>query len=413
MTSRWLVLWGASALLLACGDDSSTTGSESSDGGPQSTGPGPGETDTLDGTSVESTETPGTSNASSDDSTTGEPTSTSDETSSTGPATECGNGVIEGDEACDGDELGGEDCSTQSDRGSGSLACQPDCMGFDTSGCFIDRCGSGIAAPGETCDGTDLVGQTCLTQGFDGGTLACTLDCAAFDTSECTTCGNVIVEGDEACDGVALLGQNCLTLGFEYGEIACAANCMAFDTSGCGLCGDGSMGGEESCDGADVGGQSCMSLGLGDGNLACQPTCLYDFSDCDFPGLEVVDFPLAADPRFTATGVDLPWNAGDWFEGVRMTSIPSIGQIDIHLEIVNNGLTPCGMQEAEVSINGVALGTFTVLQGTTAIDQSYPIVPSIDGPAYTIRYETTTTVAGGCGAAGYDQVGSTVTFHAG
>jgi hypothetical protein len=71
------------------------------------------------------------------------------------------------------------------------------------------------------------------------------------------------------------------------------------------------------------------------------------------------------------------------------------------------------MQEAEVSINGTAIGTFTVLQGDTAIDQSYPVAPSIGGPAYTIRYETTTTVQGGCGAAGYDQVGSTVTFYAG
>jgi hypothetical protein len=41
------------------------------------------------------------------------------------------------------------------------------------------------------------------------------------------------------------------------------------------------------------------------------------------------------------------------------------------------------------------------------------VVPAIAGPQYTIRYETTTTVAGGCGAAGYDEVGSTVTFHAG
>ena len=30
-----------------------------------------------------------------------------------------------------------------------------------------------------------------------------------------------------------------------------------------------------------------------------------------------------------------------------------------------------------------------------------------------ISYETTTTVASGCGSAGYDEVGSTVTFYGG
>jgi hypothetical protein len=210
-----------------------------------------------------------------------------------------------------------------------------------------------------------------------------------------------------------LVDQTCATQGFDAGTLACGRDCAAFDTSGCGLCGDGSQGGAESCDGADLGGASCMSLGLGEGNLACLPTCLYDFADCEGNGSKVVDFPTAADPRFTATGVDLPWNAGDWFEGVRMTTVPSIGQLDIHLEIVNNGLTPCGFQEAEVSINGVALGTFTVVQNDTVIDQSFPVVPAIAGPVYTIRYEITATVAGGCGAAGYDEVGSTVTFYAG
>jgi hypothetical protein len=123
------------------------------------------------------------------------------------------------------------------------------------------------------------------------------------------------------------------------------------------------------------------------------------------------DFPVAGDPSFTQLG-GLPWNGGDWFEGTRMTMIPSLGQLEIHLEIINNGLTPCGFQEADVSVNGVSLGTFTVVQGTTAIDASFA-APSIPGPVYTVRYETTATVAGGCGAAGYGLVGSTVTFHFG
>lgn len=398
---------GAS-VLLACGNGGSTTGSEGSD----STGSvDPDTTDATSSTPVTITAGDTEGSTSDDGSTSGEPTTGVD--SSTGPAPGCGNGVHEPGEACDGDDLDDAECTTFGFM-SGPLACTDDCSAFDTSACveYPARCGDEVAEDDEVCDGPDLVDQTCATQGFDAGTLACARDCAAFDTSGCSLCGNVIVEEGEACDGVALLGEDCLAQGFEYGEIACAADCLGFDTSGCGLCGDGSQGGEESCDGADLGGASCMSLGLGEGILACLPTCLYDFAGCEGAGSEVVDFPTPADPSSIALGSN-PWNAGDWYEGVRMTTVPSIGQIDIHLEIVNNGLTPCGFQEAEVSINGIALGTFTVVQNDTVIDQSFPVVPAIAGPAYTIRYETTTTVAGGCGSAGYDEVGSTVTFFAG
>ncbi|MGO9838652.1 MAG: hypothetical protein ACLP1X_31110 [Polyangiaceae bacterium] len=39
----------------------------------------------------------------------------------------------------------------------------------------------------ESCDGTDLGGATCASNGFSGGTLACTSLCT-FDTNGCTTC---------------------------------------------------------------------------------------------------------------------------------------------------------------------------------------------------------------------------------
>ncbi|HIH21166.1 MAG TPA: hypothetical protein HA222_00690 [Candidatus Diapherotrites archaeon] len=46
-------------------------------------------------------------------------------------------------------------------------------------------CGNGIVETGEQCDGTDLAGQTCQSQGFVGGTLGCNSECAAFDVSQC------------------------------------------------------------------------------------------------------------------------------------------------------------------------------------------------------------------------------------
>lgn len=47
-------------------------------------------------------------------------------------------------------------------------------------------CGDGIAeGTAEVCDGEDLGGETCESQGFDSGTLACNPDCQGFDTDQC------------------------------------------------------------------------------------------------------------------------------------------------------------------------------------------------------------------------------------
>ncbi|MFP4112142.1 MAG: hypothetical protein ACLFUO_04010 [Candidatus Woesearchaeota archaeon] len=46
-------------------------------------------------------------------------------------------------------------------------------------------CGNSIAESGETCDGTDLNGNTCISQGYDTGSLSCLSDCSGFDTENC------------------------------------------------------------------------------------------------------------------------------------------------------------------------------------------------------------------------------------
>ncbi|HEX4955473.1 MAG TPA: S8 family serine peptidase [Thermoanaerobaculia bacterium] len=48
-------------------------------------------------------------------------------------------------------------------------------------------CGDGIIQAPEVCDGANLGGQTCVSQGFSGGTLACAASCLAFNTSGCTS----------------------------------------------------------------------------------------------------------------------------------------------------------------------------------------------------------------------------------
>jgi len=52
------------------------------------------------------------------------------------------------------------------------------------------NCGDGIVEPPEECDGTNLTGKTCITEGFTGGTLLCYSpggpNACTFDTSQCT-----------------------------------------------------------------------------------------------------------------------------------------------------------------------------------------------------------------------------------
>ena len=46
-------------------------------------------------------------------------------------------------------------------------------------------CGNNVKESGESCDGSDLGGASCSSQGFSGGTLSCTASCT-FNTSQCT-----------------------------------------------------------------------------------------------------------------------------------------------------------------------------------------------------------------------------------
>lgn len=146
-------------------------------------------------------------------------------------------------------------------------------------------CGNDRKEQGEDCDGTDLNGQTCQSQGYDSGDLGCDSDCF-FNVDNCrrNTCGNGNIDSEEDCDGSNFNGQTCVTLGFKEGLLKCTlADCL-FDTAGCVpfVCGNGVKEGKEKCDGADFGGATCESLGMGKGDLACYPTCQLNTSGCTF-----------------------------------------------------------------------------------------------------------------------------------
>jgi cysteine-rich repeat protein len=192
----------------------------------------------------------------------------------------CINGLVEPGEVCDGSDLQGQDCLTQG-FDDGILECAGDCLGFNTDQCFY-VCGNDSASPTEACDGQDLKNENCLSMGFVGGTLTCDASCM-FDTGQCHMCGNSIADSGETCDGTDTPGMICETLGLGYtgGELSCNSACDDYDDSGCWTCGDGTVNANEMCDGANLNGMDCQTLGLGSGTLECFANCEYNVSQCD------------------------------------------------------------------------------------------------------------------------------------
>lgn len=123
-------------------------------------------------------------------------------------------------------------------------------------------CGDGVKNGGELCDENDLDGKTCEFFNLGGGTLLCTPNCMNWNFMMCDNgaiCGNDVVEGPEDCDGTDLAGHDCAEFP-EYGggELACDGCEFSFD--GCAPCTPGA----QACDSNDeCCSESCDALGLG------------------------------------------------------------------------------------------------------------------------------------------------------
>jgi cysteine-rich repeat protein len=92
-------------------------------------------------------------------------------------APSCGDGIRSPNEACDGADLNGKDCTTFGYMTPGGLTCSGACVP-DASGCKA-KCGNGLVEPGEECDDA-------VTPGAPGG------GCSIFCTKE-PTVGQLIV----------------------------------------------------------------------------------------------------------------------------------------------------------------------------------------------------------------------------
>ncbi len=259
--------------------------------------------------------------------------------------TDCGNGQVEFGEECDVNDLNGLTCLDFDSFNFGTLFCDNNCN-YDTSLCQVDEntstnnsvCGNNIVEAGESCDGTDLNGLTCLDfDTFLPGSVTCLDDCT-YNTTTCdvdtnqTTggvCGNGNVESPEQCDdgntnvgdgcnsvcqtetnstgvcgnGILDLGEQCDDSNTNNGD-GCDATCDVEDGWQCNgmpsqctaeLCGDNIVAGNEECDdGNTVNGDGCNSVcetessgsgggGGGRGSGSCTPQweCT-EWSDCGY-----------------------------------------------------------------------------------------------------------------------------------
>lgn len=314
MTRLPSIHWSCAAALLvatACSDDGVPAAEESGDTTAS------GESDTIDTTISDTNATTiDTSGATAGDTTDASATAGDSDSSggdsssdSTGPAAECGNGLVEDGEDCDGTDLADGTCTTEGFDG-GELACTTRCT-FDTAACTSFTCGDGEINGAEACEAGDLGGATCEGAGFGAGEVTCTDGCE-LDFTGC--CGDGTQGGAEICDGEDFGGQTCADFGPFQGSLTCSPTCDAVSTDACTSCGDGVIEGEEECEGDDLQDNDCTTIPgafLG-GTLSCGADCRYDTSECLACGNDIVDAGEDCDGEAFdgATCIDLGYTGG-------------------------------------------------------------------------------------------------------
>ncbi|MFH2007106.1 MAG: DUF4215 domain-containing protein [bacterium] len=188
----------------------------------------------------------------------------------------CGNSQLDAGEQCDGALLGGQTCVGLGYVG-GTLLCTAGCT-YNVSSCIAPACGDGIISAGEGCDDNN-------TGSGDGCNAACQVEggwsCSGAPSICTLLCGNATWDPGEACDGGDLHGETCQTQGYAGGPLSCNANCT-FNTGAClaSVCPNGIREGAEECDGSDFGGLDCTDFGFSTGSLSCTGGCTIDTGGC-------------------------------------------------------------------------------------------------------------------------------------
>jgi hypothetical protein len=138
----------------------------------------------------------------------------------------CGNGVVDGDEVCDGDTVS---CWKVGHYYPETNAkCKEDCSGYDTKNCIArdpqDKCGNGEIDYGETCEMGDTkpcVELEIANNNFVGGDASCRRDCKGWDPTNCESaatgsCAQLITCSDSCSDDNCI--EACMAQGTDQGK---------------------------------------------------------------------------------------------------------------------------------------------------------------------------------------------------
>ena len=295
------------------------------------------------------------------------------------------------------------------DNGDGKFDCaDPTCAGKAPCGAVVDKCDNGMIDPGEDCDGTELGGRTCITQGFQSGTLACkvctidTTGCShnapenchnAFDDdhdgaidcadSDCLTaaiclCGNGVLDDNEPCDGTLIpRGESCVSRGYAGGSLTCTSDCQSLDASNCTppVCGDGVVSNGEQCDDGNA-----------TANDGCDPTC----------HIELGPLCATAKPLLVGTsehqygdgtnGIDGSCTGGGGKEDIYTYTPATTGMVTIvlstALELSLYLRTACVDSATELACVGPA-GNGSSPAASVAVSAGVPITVFVDSASFT------------------------------
>lgn len=239
------------------------------------------------------------------------------------PEGQCGNGLIEGAEACDGATLSGVGCRDLG-FGGGTLGCKDTCLDFDSAACTplmpqalaapggsiilqgsLDANDPGWLRPTETCgagpeerrffEAFALVNDSAVLRSVDlDGTFAADgflhLYTSAFQPRQplvgCVT-GNDNLGGQPNQSGLRDIAvppgtRVVVVVSTAAPATALGAFSITVRTNGeSGQCGNGVLETGELCDGPALGTATCSSLGFDGGALACNDDCLgFDDAAC-------------------------------------------------------------------------------------------------------------------------------------
>lgn len=201
----------------------------------------------------------------------------------------CGDGIVNGEEVCDGNENITKTCADLDPDKTGPLTCSATCT-FVTDACAdVVKCGNGNIDEGEDCDKTNLNEKTCSDVLGVATTASSVLSCddtCHFVTTACVpVCGNGTIDGDEECDSTNLNEATCAAhLGVPAsGAPTCNGECKLVWDDCAPLCGNGTIDGDEECDNTDLGSATCSDvLGVAaSGALTCNAECKLVSTACE------------------------------------------------------------------------------------------------------------------------------------